>query len=505
VKVARPISVRSLMHHKLCKLAAVVINIGFILCSGASPLEADNCLTLEDCIRMALENRSELAAAEHQHESERLKLAAQEKGFGYRTDLALSLKRHDQDNQVENSLPTGEVTKYQNKETLNLKQIFPWGTTVNLYIDNSLTDSNNDVFAQLEDNALTYGVSVQHDLLIPSLQYLDIIEAKARLKASEASLELTRRQVIFEVSKVYYNLLRAYQTLEVRSKALQIAQSLSELATKQFERGVAIDVSLLEARVSQSLAEANMQQACLNIETSRNNLLRALEQEYGTVNLCPFYARQEVHIPQKKRLEAIVRNNPKLDVLRSQIEQLEAERKREKRNFQKSLVLEANIERDSYGRNFEKVYYRDQYDQNWSIGMTFNIPMWDNGVNKNNVEAIEYQMKNLSATINASYQTLAADLGNTLDTLKRLDTVISVLSQARRYAERNLELVNAKFARGLNNVDDVVRVEQNLTNTRLSMLNTIIDYNINVARLFFLTGYEQLFPTKEEKDRHSTQ
>ena len=129
------------------------------------------------------------------------------------------------------------------------------------------------------------------------------------------------------------------------------------------------------------------------------------------------------------------------------------------------------------------------------MGMTFKIPLWDNGVNQNNVDAIDYQIKNLTATIRYTHNGLIVDLENTLDTLMRLNTIMATLSQATQYAEKNLELMNAKFARGLNNVDDVVRAEQNLTNTRLSLINSIIDYNINIVRLYSVTGYACLSPS----------
>jgi outer membrane protein len=469
----------------------VILLIGERACWVA----ADECVSLETCIRIAFARHSKLLAARHLRESERLKLAASRKGLGFRTDLAVSLKHQDQEVAYEDAPVSGEVEQNSNNESLNVKQTFPWGTTFNLYLINNLTESDNERFDRQTDNGLCYGLSIQQDLFIPSLLQLDIKEAEARLKSSEASLKAVERQVILEVGKAYYNYLRAFQIRDVRLKAFQIARNLSDLSIGQFEKGVSIDVDLLEARVSQSLAEANMQQAVMDIEAGRNNLLRALELEALEFDICPVYEIKHKSIPEKKTLEALLKQNPSLEVLRSQIAQMKVEYQRERRNFQKSVMLEANIERNAYGRSFEKVYRNNQYDQIWSMGMTFKIPLWDNGVNQNNVDAIDYQIKNLTATIRYTHNGLIVDLENTLDTLMRLNTIMATLSQATQYAEKNLELMNAKFARGLNNVDDVVRAEQNLTNTRLSLINSIIDYNINIVRLYSVTGYACLSPS----------
>ncbi|MBW2603515.1 MAG: TolC family protein [Deltaproteobacteria bacterium] len=486
------------MYRKHHVIILICIYLILLISMSACRVTADKCVSLETCIRIAFARSSKLLAARHLRESERLKLAASRKGLGFRTDLAVSLKRQDQDFNYEDAQLSGVETQYQHNELLNIRQTFPWGTTFNLYLDNNLTESDNEVFDQQTGNPLNYGISIQQDLFVLSLLQLDIQMAEARLKGSEASLKVVERQVIFEVGEAYYNYLRALQIRNARLKALQIARRLTDLSTRQFEKGVSIDVDLLEARVSLSLAEANLQQAVMDIETGRNNLSQALGLETYEFDICPVNERKHVPIPEKATLEALLTQNPRLEALKSQIAQLKVEYQREKRDFDKSIKFEANYERNAYGRSFEKVYRNDQYDQIWFVGMTFNIPLWDNGVNQNNIDAIDYQVKNLSATINDAHQSLIVDLENTLNALTRLNTIMSTLSQANQYAEKNLELMNAKFSRGLNNVYDVVRAEQNLTNTRLSLINSIIDYNINIIQLYSLTGCEGLSPYLEE-------
>ena len=91
-------------------------------------------------------------------------------------------------------------------------------------------------------------------------------------------------------------------------------------------------MDLLEARVSQSLAEANMQQAVMDIEAGRNNLLRALELEALEFDICPVYEIKHKSIPEKKTLEALLKQNPSLEVLRSQIAQMKVDHQREHQN-----------------------------------------------------------------------------------------------------------------------------------------------------------------------------
>jgi outer membrane protein len=453
-----------------------------------------DCLTLEICLDLALQNRSDLKAARHIILSEQHKLTAARKGLGFRTDLALSVKHDNRSRDLGESTLRESISRYQNEEFLRIQQTFPWGTSFDLYLNYMLNSEDHDLFDTLEANSLNYGASVRQELFVPSFQLLDIEAAEARMYESIASYDVLRRNIIFSVSQVFYNLLRVYQVQEIREKSLHIAKSLSDLAKRQYEKGISIDVGLLEAMVSHSLAEANMQQAAMDIDAGRNNLLRSMECTPSNVQLCSIKQNDQRDLPDKMDLLGRVERHPSLEVINHQVKQLKTERRREKRSFQRLVALEAAYDKEIYGHGINDWHRQQQHDQTWFAGIRLEFPLWDNGVNRDKTTAIAQQIQSLIKTNRTNYENLRTDLQNTFDAIQRLDDIINRLVDARRFADRNMALMRAKFAKGLNNVDDVIRTEQSLTNIRLSMISAVIDYEINIVKLYELTGHRQLSP-----------
>lgn len=471
-----------------CKNILLISILPFlILIRCEEAFAASRCISLEECIGIAFENSKELKASLHSHKSSQLNLVAKQKGLGYRSELILSYTRNDQDIFKEDQGQSVAVTDYQHRETLSIRQIFPWGGSFDISGNIFQSDTDNQYFEGKYDNIITFGATLQQELFIPIEQRLDIEEASYQLEESLESVELTKRKILFETEQAFYELVRAQKTLEIRRKSYEISEALSNLSTKQFESGISVDVGLLEARISLELSAANLQYALLNVENAKNNLLRTLGGKVENINVCASFDKTPVSIPREKVLKLLISDNPTLKILDKQLKQKEVDKKREIRIFHSSLVLEGSFEKKVLGTKFSKIY-NDTCDEVWTIGLTLNIPIWDNGLNKNKIDAIEYQAKSLQSTITANRLSLERDAINTVESVNKLEKTLASLEAASKYAEKNMELMNEKFARGLNEVYDVIRAEQNLTNAQLNLINGITNYHLAVSRLCFLTG-----------------
>jgi len=185
----------------------------FLLLSGLSEVNAQEILTLEEAVRIALENNYEIKIAKN--------------------DL-----RIDQTSAVIGNagiLPTVTANVIDNNGIQNASQTRIDGT------QNSLDNARN--------NNLNYGVGLDWTVFDGFRMFALYDQLKALQKLGEAQLKLTIITKISDVNETYFDLVQQQQQLAALDSTIVISQQRLQLAQNRFTIGKASKLEVLNAQV----------------------------------------------------------------------------------------------------------------------------------------------------------------------------------------------------------------------------------------------------------------
>lgn len=185
----------------------------FLLLSGLSEVNAQEILTLEEAVRIALENNYEIKIAKN--------------------DL-----RIDQTSAVIGNagiLPTVTANVIDNNGIQNASQTRIDGT------QNSLDNARN--------NNLNYGVGLDWTVFDGFRMFARYDQLKALQKLGEAQLKLTIITKISDVNETYFDLVQQQQQLAALDSTIVISQQRLQLAQNRFTIGKASKLEVLNAQV----------------------------------------------------------------------------------------------------------------------------------------------------------------------------------------------------------------------------------------------------------------
>jgi outer membrane protein len=238
-------------------LNRILLLIFFLLCFiSASNLSAQETLTVEQAIEIALKNNYDILIA--------------------RNDAEIATRN----NTIGNAgmLPTVGATVTDNYTLSNLNQKFTNGTEINK--------------SKVTGNAISAGVALNWTLF----DGLRMFAAKGRLKRLEEIDELRFKDemqlVVANVMNAYYDVVRAQQQVRAIDEAIRISEERAKIADLKFQVGTSSKVDLLQARVDVNEQKSNLltqQKVIEQRKADLNNLLaRNIETDFSVTDSIPF-------------------------------------------------------------------------------------------------------------------------------------------------------------------------------------------------------------------------
>jgi outer membrane protein TolC len=474
---------------KLLLLFLFCLILASVYCKAHANSE---CLSLERCIHIATKDHPEINAAENLITSIRRYLDAIEKGTGYRTDLAFSVNNDNKSLQSEKLSTHEELHENNIKSTLNMKQEYLWGGSIELYAgadlardkDNPFKDETKDYF---EDNFST-GIAISKELLSKSSLEQDFEEIKLKLDRTKISYNLVKRNVIYNTTKSYYDYLKAIEIFNIYKDAYDMTEALSKYANSQYINGLSSTIDLLEVKSELSIIKASVENARINTILAKNTLLKELNHSDRNLPTCNKIEFHEIRLENKEKFESLIKKHPSIELFNKEIDLLRVEKSREETKFSSSLELKGNYLHQIFGDN-SNYDYNKEYQDEWSVGAVYTIPIWDNKVNDNNIASIRSLIKKTRYDRNSKYRTLMTDFKNAVDSINHLTNVIKQLKSAVKITQSNVDLKNKKFTKGLIGIDEIIRSKQGLTNAKMKLIENIVEYNLSIADLSYLIGH----------------
>ena len=307
---------------------------------------------------------------------------------------------------------------------------------------------------------------------------------KDQFQISYLSLLKTSEQLIAQVKRNYYELLRACGQADTAQAAVDVAAARLKNTEARYREGTVPKFDLTTAQVDL----ANLNQNLIAAQTRVNIAQASLNRVLG---ISPSLPTQ------------VVKDDIPVEIYSVDIPSADATAKaqRPEIKMQKTSIAvgESNIRLQRTGA-LPSVGISGQYDYlrsaqgfssgntSWNALATVTIPIWDGGVTKAKVDQAYADLYSARDTLTQVELGIGQEVSTAAMILEEAAKRTKTTSQNVTLAEEALRLANVRYEAGIAVLVEVTNAESQLTQARFNQVNAQYDYAIALAELQRITA-----------------
>ena len=310
--------------------------------------------------------------------------------------------------------------------------------------------------------------------------------ARDTLDATKQDYATTTQDIVLAIKQAYYVYLGAQELVRVRQETVRSRDLLVRQARGFYEVGT-------RARIDVARAEANLFSAQADLIGAENAVKIAwvtLRNAMGS----PRLPEQPV-APDSPEVELSMNlagaRNVAFDA-RTELKSFESQRKASdqliataRRGHLPDLLFDA-----SYGRRHVSDQQLNGRTLNtfplqptWSVGLNFNIPIFDGFRTTHRVEETLHNYYNIRAQEEDRRQLIALEVEQSYLRVVEFQERIKATDSAARAARENLDLAQGRYQVGVGSIIEVTDAETLYTDAQTTYIRTIYEYKIADAQL----------------------
>jgi len=394
--------------------------------------------------------------------------------------------------------------RFQNEAAQELvkqgKSLFLPSITMNASFDKQnkerkfLTPSlpSNDLLSGKKANYKTYdyGVTLKQPLFNYSA-YAEYKKILAQTSLSDKQLIKTQQDLIFRISKAYFETLLAKDQVDLFQYQRAAIQEQLSKAEAQFEAGLISVTDINEAKTKKALIEAQQISAVQKLKIKKREIQIITGKLPGKLTpLNPVIMFTEIDNLANDWITIAQENNLELQIKRDEIKIAESEIDSRRSGHYPTINAIA-----SRSRNWDKGGYpygatKNEGMRSYSdtIGVEITIPIFSGGMTSSRVreavllkskleEDVDYLRKGIELRVRDYYLSLQTNFAE-----------IKAYQQAMKAATLQLESTQLGFQEGLRNSVEVLDAQQILFNAKLNTLEARYNYIMNFINLKLSVG-----------------
>ncbi|MEW5900163.1 MAG: TolC family protein [Acidobacteriota bacterium] len=470
-------------------------------------------LTLEDTILRTLKNNYGVAIQILSPELSSLAVVqAKEKflpslGFGFSDRSNQSAAYSWLDAAAETT-----ITDYYDYDA-QVQQLIPTGGTLTA----SLTSYRNKSNSRLQTVNPRYGSTLRFDFRQPLLRDFglkmtrrDIIISQNNYDISETDLEKTIADVINTVEQAYWNLIYSIENLKVRQQSLKLAQDLLAKNQRAVEVGTMAPIEIVTAQAEVATREAEILSAEAQVKNNEDRLRTIINLPEAEMKLAlpirpldmPKFEERKIDVDEALRLA--MENRPELKSLRLGLENQDLNISYAKNQLLPRLDF--SVSYYSPGVSGDRLIYRPDDPlgdpiaiipggssgalkdalsfkyKNWAVGLTLDFSL-SSIFSRAAYAQARVQMEQSLLQIKNQEQIIYLEIRNGVREVETNYKTVQAYRVARELAERKLQATEEKLKVGLSTNFEVLTYQRDLSNARISELQSIVNYSISMANL----------------------
>ena len=477
------------------------IGCSVILFFIVSAATAQRILTLEQSITIAIENNYGMLKSHQNMRSAEANLEAAKDSFKSYANLYLETpnfyetvnEQFDWDTRLPRWIQEGS-TRYQGR--LNITQPLP--TSGNITLSSVLY--RRRLFSNLagtEEKRSEYSSSLTLSFYQPifTSNTIKLGLQRADLTYQLASFRYTKaeRQLIYDVTNVFYGLVRAVRQVEIDAERVNQSRHSYELAKKKYEAGLIPEVEALQLEVDLALNEAQLSSGRANMGRAEDIFKQTLGMSLAdSVQVVTFIEYTPVKINFDSALRLGLENRLELRELSVQKELREMDVIDAERQSEFKGAISAFYNLDGKGDEFEEAVNTDEFNRNRGVTLSFSMPLWDWGKNRAEVQAARANLTEAELEFEEERQVIEKEIRDAVRRVHEASHRAEILKASVEVAQKSYDITQARFESGAVTSERLLDAQVALAKAKKDDLDAQIDYLLAIADLKVATMSDEI-------------
>ena len=317
-----------------------------------------------------------------------------------------------------------------------------------------------------------------------------IKSAKAGYKSALVGVQKSYNDMRSTVTNGYFMVLQAddMQVLS-RESVERLAEHLKNVKA-QYDVGVVAKVDVLRSEVELANAQQNLIKAENAYKIAEANFNKIIGLPLAT-NL--FLEDTLNYTPYDKDLEYCLdyaaKNRPELEQAKQGVEAARGQVKVARSGYQPQISGFAS-------QNWGTVdgHWAADDEENWTVGVTVNMTIFDTGVTRSKSHAAEANYFSAQEAYRDTVDAVMLDVRSQYLNLREAEKRISTTEVAVSQAEEDYRIAQLRYQAGVGTNTDVLDAQVALTDAQTNYLQSVYDYNISKTNLETAIGVPMEFP-----------
>ena len=430
---------------------AVILIAAIGLCM---PSQAQRKLTLQECLKIGIENNLSLKTAE------------------------------------------GEIKKGKLTISENRSRLLPQINAVASFNDNfappvSVTDGTAygkkyNVTKTLQYNAAA-GVQLQMPLYNQmALTAMDL--AKLVDHINELSYEKAKEDLIMQISKMYFMAQNTEEQIALVHDNIRRMKELRDITVAFFDNGMAIEVDVKRVNLNIENMQVQYDNACSMLEQQYNMLKYVLDYD---LNEKIAVVVDDAHVPDATAYGGLDTNLYELQLLQNKVVLAEKQKKLAKEEYLPTLSLTGNVMYSAYTDKFKNWFHSGEsnhwYGSN-GIGIALRVPIFDGFGRRSKVRKAQIDIDNARIGYEDAYKGMQAQYVNALNDLDNNRRNYTKQKENYALADDVYKVTTDRYREGIVSMTEVLQDEIQLSSAQNNYLTASYNYKVSNLALLKLTG-----------------
>lgn len=349
----------------------------------------------------------------------------------------------------------------------------------------------------MDDNQL--GVSFDESIFTGGANISKLAMAKLGLTTQEETLRAKKLDIEFEAKRLFYGLLLAYETERIMQDLVDQAEDHYQNVKRKFEHGTSSKFDLLQSKVHVSLTVPELVKATAAVDLIKAELKKLLYLKMqDAIEPDGKLDYRQVDINEGEFLKEAYLNMPEM-ILRS----LGIDIKKWAIKVARSSGLpqiDAGGGYDYISNNWGDMF--NKRHNNWNIGVTFTMPIFDGFYTKSKVEQAKARYAQANLAKEDLIEQVAVDIRKACLDLVKAQSIIDSQKDNIAEAQDALRISEIGYDNGVGTNLDVLDAQVALSQVEKNLSEGIYDYIMAEAALDRTMG--RAYPLKEASDEKNT-
>jgi len=361
----------------------------------------------------------------------------------------------------------------------------------------------NETYNTFEWNRDHYDLSLSASMqpFSSGKTYLDIERTDANLTSAREGYRLTRMNLIMEVISRYYNLIKASQMLGLRVGTLEQKEYQLNFSKAQFELGMVPRADTLKARAALEGARVDLHEADGELMIKKAELNEIMGFDLDSSISVEEVELKDLDVPGFDSVLTVAYTN------RPDIKQQESSITASKYNMMIAWInrLPTLTLTGGYSLNAERFAFenlplnRPNLDDNsdWSVGLVLSFPIFDGGVKSRAIRKANIDLNNYRLEYENLQREVKLEVKSAHINLENASKKIELTERQVASAEESYEAALGRYKNGLAPITEVIDAEVALTEGQINFISSKYDFLEAEALLKKVTG---VLYSKEESE-----